>query len=173
MRDTFRVLADSSHKILDWPGVLQRAEAWRALSSVVVWTNGCFDMLHVGHLRSLETARSLGDLLVVGINSDIAVTRLKGQGRPICPLSDRMALVAALACVDFVVPLDVDNASGAIDALRPQIVCKGDEYSPGRRTLAERDVVERYGGRIVLVPMVSDRSTTEILARARRPSLSR
>src|ERR1700722_6578005 len=92
-----------SLKRIDWPQLLDLRERWRAAGQVVVWTNGCFDILHVGHLRSLQAARRLGDVLVVGVNSDASVATLKGPGRPIFPEAERVELLSGLECVDHVV----------------------------------------------------------------------
>jgi rfaE bifunctional protein nucleotidyltransferase chain/domain len=132
----------------------------------IVFTNGCFDILHLGHLRSLEAARAQGDILVVGINSDTSVRRLKGKGRPIHRQAERAALLAGLKPVDYVVVFDEDTPIETIRALRPDVHVKGGDYKV--EDLPEREAVEGYGGRIVIVPLVTGYSTTKILERLRR-----
>lgn len=143
-------------------------ERYRAAGQVVVWTNGCFDLFHVGHARSLEATRSFGDVLVVGVNSDASVRRLKGSGRPLTPAAERAALVAALGCVDHVVVFDDDTPETCLQNLRPEVHCKGADYAPpGGKPIPERAVVEAYGGRVVFLPLVEGVSTTELIRRIR------
>jgi rfaE bifunctional protein nucleotidyltransferase chain/domain len=143
-------------------------EALRAASRAVVWTNGCFDLFHVGHARSLRAARALGDVLVVGVNSDASVRRLKGSSRPIMPAAERAELVAALACVDYAVVFDEDTPETCIRLLRPAVHCKGADYAPPHgKPLPEAPLVESYGGRVVFLPLGAGLSTTELLRRMR------
>jgi D-beta-D-heptose 7-phosphate kinase / D-beta-D-heptose 1-phosphate adenosyltransferase len=139
----------------------------RAHGGVVVATGGCFDLLHAGHVRTLEAARALGDCLIVCVNSDSSVRRLKGPRRPLVPQEDRAAVLAALACVDAVVVFEEDTPSAALEALRPEIWVKGGDYEgaelPEQRTLAG------WGGRTVLLPLFEGRSTTGLIEAARRP----
>ncbi len=135
----------------------------------LVFTNGCFDIMHRGHVQLLVRARELGDRLLVGLNSDSSTRRLKGSGRPLQPEIDRAACLAALECVDAVVVFDEDTPSDLIAALQPEIMVKGGDYSP--ESLPERDVVEAGGGRIVILPYVEGLSTTELLERANRMNL--
>lgn len=130
----------------------------------VVFTNGCFDILHVGHVRLLRQARAQGDFLVVGLNSDAGVRRLKGESRPIVPQGDRAELLAALECVDAVVVFDEDTPLELIKAIAPDVLVKGGDYKP--EDVVGRDEVEAAGGRLVLVPLVEGRSTTGIAERA-------
>lgn len=135
----------------------------------VVFTNGHFDLLHVGHLRYLRGARALGDLLVVGLNDDICTRRLKGPRRPIVPEDERAELLAALDPVDHVVLFGTDTAIPLIEALQPSIYVKGGDYAvasgaTGKR-LPEADAVRAYGGEIALLPFVPGRSSSEIVAR--------
>ena len=125
------------------------AERLRAAGKRIVLANGCFDLLHVGHVRYLEAARALGDVLFVGINADAAVARLKGPGRPLMPATERAELLAALRAVDHVVVFDDDTADTLITAIRPDIHAKGTDYTP--ETVPERDTVRAYGGRVVIV----------------------
>jgi phosphoheptose isomerase len=143
--------------------------AWAAAGRVVVWTNGCFDIVHAGHLASLTAAAALGDVLVVGINSDAAVGRLKGPGRPLVAAPERAEVLAALRAVDYVVVFDDDTPEGVLADVRPDIHTKGMDYggSDGKR-VPEQAVVEAYGGRVEFLPLVPDRSTTNLVARLQR-----
>jgi rfaE bifunctional protein nucleotidyltransferase chain/domain len=136
----------------------------------VAFANGCFDLLHVGHVRYLEAAREEGDVLVVGVNSDRAVTALKGAGRPVLPGEARAELVAALAAVDYVVVFDDLTAEDILRDLRPHVHCKGTDYSV--ETVPERAVMESLGGRVRIVGDAKNHSTRDLLAemvrRARR-----
>jgi rfaE bifunctional protein nucleotidyltransferase chain/domain len=129
----------------------------------VAFANGCFDLLHVGHVRYLEAAAQEADLLVVAINDDESVRRLKGEGRPILAAEHRAELVAALRCVDFVVVFPEPTVGPLLEALRPDVHCKGTDYTLD--TVPERDVVRAYGGRIAIVGDPKDHSTRELLAR--------
>lgn len=132
----------------------------------VVLTNGCFDLLHAGHLKTLETARSLGDVLVVGVNSDASVRRLKGPGRPLVPQDQRALLVAALECVDYVTIFDDDTAVRLVHTLRPAWYVKGGDYRLDQ--LPETPAARQVGARVVLVPPEPGLSTTGLLGRASR-----
>ena len=149
---------------LDW--LARRCARLRARSARVVLTNGCFDLLHVGHVRYLRTARRLGDCLIVGINGDESVRRLKGPGRPLLPEAERAEVVAALACVDYVVVFQEDTADLLVERLRPDVYVKGADYAPGGggTPLPETRAVAASGGRVELVPLVPGRSTTELVA---------
>lgn len=131
----------------------------------IVFTNGCFDLLHPGHIAHLEAAKSLGDVLIVGINSDAGVARLKGEGRPINRLDDRAQVLAALSCVDHVVPFDDDTAVALVRAIRPDVFVKGGEHR--RENLPEVPIVEAQGGAVHILPTVDDRSTTRVIERIR------
>jgi phosphoheptose isomerase len=150
-------------KIVDWERLLELRDAWRRAGSTVVWTNGCFDLLHAGHVRSLKAARALGDVLVVGLNSDESVRRLKGDGRPIVDAEQRAEVLAALAPVDYVVVFDEDTPEEALARLQPEIHTKGEDYAD--REIPERRVVESYGGRVELLPLVAGLSTTALAER--------
>ena len=138
----------------------------RKRGEIVVFTNGCFDLLHVGHVRSLEAARDLGDRLVVAINLDASVRRLKGEGRPVQTAQVRKEVVAALACVDWVVGFAADTPLRAIQALRPDVLAKGGDWS--LEDIVGREEVEGWGGRVVRLPLVPGHATTATLARNRR-----
>ncbi len=132
----------------------------------VVFTNGVFDLLHVGHVALLEAARAEGDALVVGVNSDASVRRLeKGTDRPLVPEGERARLLAALASVDCVVVFDEETPLALIQRLRPDVLVKGADYA--RRAIVGADQVEAWGGRVVRVPLVKGASTTQLLARLR------
>ncbi|HEX2172384.1 MAG TPA: D-glycero-beta-D-manno-heptose 1-phosphate adenylyltransferase [Dehalococcoidia bacterium] len=141
-------------------------ERLRAGGRLVVFTNGCFDLIHSGHVRYLAAARALGDHLIVGLNSDDSVRRLKGAGRPILPAEDRADILAALRAVDYVVVFDDDTAEPLVAALQPDIYVKGGDYragTDGGKPLPEAAIVARYGGRVELVDLHAGRSTTDII----------
>lgn len=133
----------------------------------VVFTNGCFDLLHPGHIRSLETARGLGDVLIVGINSDESVRTLKGEGRPVIPEQERAEILASLECVDAVVIFDEFTPQRVVAALVPDVLVKGGDW-PGNQIVG-REEVEAAGGKVVLVDVVPGYSTTDILKKIREP----
>lgn len=148
--------------------LLAERARWRAAGKVVVWTNGTFDLLHPGHVASLQQARGLGDVLVVGVNSDRSVKGYKGPTRPILTQDERVAMLAALECVDFVTVFDEPTPERVLAALRPDIHCKGAEYAPPHgRPVPERATVEGYGGRIEYLPLVPGLSSTDVIARVR------
>jgi len=144
--------------------LLELRRSWRAGRLTVVSTNGCFDVLHVGHLDSLTRAAELGDILVVLVNSDASVRRAKGRRRPVNPVQDRVRLLRALAPVDHVCVFDQDDPAAALAELCPDVHCKGEEYAQARH-LPERAVVERAGGRMEFLPRTHEVSTTSILSR--------
>ncbi|HET9794328.1 MAG TPA: D-glycero-beta-D-manno-heptose 1-phosphate adenylyltransferase [Thermoanaerobaculia bacterium] len=141
------------------------AEKLRREGRKLVFANGAFDLLHVGHVRYLEAARREGDFLVVGVNSDASVRRLKGEGRPILPEGERAELVAALRCVDAVVVFDESSPAALIGELRPSVHAKGTDYTP--ESVPERAAVEEAGGRVVIVGDPKDHATTALVARLR------
>lgn len=143
----------------------RRLDAHRRQGRRVVFTNGCFDILHRGHITYLSRAKALGDRLVVGVNSDESIRRLKGPLRPINALDDRMQLLAALSCVDHLVAFDEDTPCDLIRALRPDVFVKGGDYTRDR--LPEVPIVEAYGGSVRILPLVADRSTTDLIERIR------
>jgi rfaE bifunctional protein nucleotidyltransferase chain/domain len=140
---------------------------WRAQGRKVVWTNGVFDLIHAGHVRSLRDAKALGDVLIVGINSDESAKKFKGAGRPLMCQEDRAELLSALDMVDFVTIFEESDPSAALARLQPDIHCKGEEYANGDRPVPERSVVEGYGGTIRFLPLHPGRSTTGLLERIR------
>jgi D-beta-D-heptose 7-phosphate kinase/D-beta-D-heptose 1-phosphate adenosyltransferase len=145
-----------SHEELVW--VIQEH---RRRGERIVFTNGCFDLLHVGHIRYLQQARGLGDRLVVGLNNDASVRQLKGAGRPVLPQDERAGILAALACVDYVTLFGDATPLALIQLLRPDILVKGGDYTPD--TVVGRDDVEAYGGTVAIVPYVAGVSTTGII----------
>jgi D-beta-D-heptose 7-phosphate kinase/D-beta-D-heptose 1-phosphate adenosyltransferase len=153
-------------KILAREALVERITAARRAGQRVVFTNGCFDLLHVGHVRYLAEARGAGDLLVVGINSDASVRRLKGPGRPLVAEGARAEVLAALAAVDLVTVFDEDTPAELIAAVVPDVLVKGADWTPDR--VVGRDVVEAHGGRVLLVPVVEGFSTTALAERIRQ-----
>lgn len=141
--------------------LLELRQAWREAGRVVVTTNGCFDLLHPGHVRFLQQARAQGEVLIVGLNSDESVRRLKGQGRPLFSQEDRAAMLAALRCVDVVVIFDEVLANGLLAQLRPDIHCKGGDYTATE--LPEAEVIRQGGGQIRILPFAEGYSTTGLL----------
>ncbi len=139
------------------------ALALRKTGKTLVFTNGCFDILHVGHVSYLEAAKRLGDVLIVGVNSDDSVRRLKGASRPINPESDRAMLLSALKSVDFTCIFEEDTPLNLITALQPDVLVKGGDYTP--ETIVGADVVWTRGGRVVVLPFVAGKSTTNIIHR--------
>jgi D-beta-D-heptose 7-phosphate kinase/D-beta-D-heptose 1-phosphate adenosyltransferase len=146
------------------PGPLALARAVRAAGGTVVATGGCFDLLHPGHIRTLEAARALGDCLVVCLNSDASAARLKGPGRPVLGVEDRAAVLSALRCVDGVLVFDEDTPAAPLERLRPHVWAKGADYA--ERELPEAAVLSRWGGEVVLLPFVDGKSTTRIIEEA-------
>lgn len=138
----------------------------RAAGQRIVFTNGCFDILHAGHVRYLTQARSLGDCLVLGLNTDASVRRLKGETRPVNRELDRAEVVGALAAVDYVVLFDEPTAEALVEKVRPAVYAKGGDYT--RETLPEAKIVERYGGEVQFIDLVPGRSTTKIIERINR-----
>lgn len=155
----------SENRILSCAELQRRLGRPGERAAQVVFTNGCFDLLHTGHAVILEAARALGDLLVVGINSDASVQRLKGPARPLVPIEQRALLIASLRSVDYVVVFEEDTPLELITALVPDILVKGEDYPLER--IVGREVVESHGGRIARLPLVGGLSTTDLLARIR------
>ncbi len=153
-------------KILDRAGAVAWVQEQKAAGRTVVFANGCFDILHVGHVRYLQAARAEGDALVVGINDDASTRRLKGPGRPILPEHDRALLVASLACVDRVVLFSEDTVESLLRALVPDVHAKGTDYTA--ESVPERAVMAELGGRVAIVGDPKDHSTRDLLARLRR-----
>lgn len=153
--------SDAKIKNRDVLAVMMAAE--REKGRRIVFTNGCFDLLHAGHVKYLQKARSLGDLLILGLNSDASVRRLKGEKRPLIGEEERAHILAALDCIDYVVVFDEDTPLELIKALKPHILAKGGDYTADG--VVGKDVVEAYGGRVELVSFVDGKSTTNIIER--------
>ena len=150
-------------KVVDRASLGRLVDERRARGETIVLTNGCFDIIHIGHLRYLEQARAEGDVLVVGINSDRSVRALKGPGRPVIPEIDRAEVLAHLSTVDYVCVFDEDTCEALIELVRPHVYVKG--AGQAVETIAEAPLVQRLGARIVIMPMVHGRSTTSIVER--------
>jgi rfaE bifunctional protein nucleotidyltransferase chain/domain len=153
----------SAHNVLSREQLTRIVLDARASGARIVLANGCFDVLHVGHIRYLQGARELGDLLVVGVNSDRQVAIQKGVGRPILPDRERAELIAALDCVSYVTIFDEPTVEELLLALKPDVHAKGTDYTVD--TVPEREVVRSYGGRVAIVGDPKDHSTSEILSR--------
>lgn len=149
------------HKVLDAAAAVRRVKAWKEQGEKVVFTNGCFDVFHAGHVDSLTRARALGDRLIVGLNSDRSVKKLKGEARPINGELDRVAVLAALECVDVVVIFDEDTPERLLSLIRPDVLAKGGDYRP------ERIAGAAYAGRVEILPLLPGFSSTSIIDRLR------
>jgi rfaE bifunctional protein nucleotidyltransferase chain/domain len=150
-------------EVLDRRTLAERIAADRAAGRTVAFANGVFDLLHVGHVRYLQAAAAEGDRLIVAVNDDDSVRRLKGEGRPILAAADRAELVAALRGVDYVVIFPEPTVGPLLDLLEPDVHCKGTDYAVD--TVPEREIVKAYGGRIAIVGDPKDHSTRDLLAR--------
>jgi rfaE bifunctional protein nucleotidyltransferase chain/domain len=155
-------------EILDRDELVARIQRDRARGLTHAFANGCFDLLHVGHTRYLEAARREADRLIVAINGDNSVRALKGPGRPLLPAADRAALVSALRAVDYVVLFDEPDVHALLALLKPDVHCKGTDYTVD--TVPERETVRAYGGRIAIVGDPKDHSTRDLIARVRGSS---
>jgi rfaE bifunctional protein nucleotidyltransferase chain/domain len=156
--------AEPSSKIVPLSSLLSIRQQLRASQQTVVFTNGCFDLLHVGHVRFLVEASALGDMLVVAVNSDSSVRRIKGPGRPIVPERERAEIVAAFEAVDLVVCFSDATAVTLVTALEPDVVCKGGDYDESD-TLPEAAAAATFGGRFLLLSRTYARSTSELVDR--------
>jgi D-glycero-beta-D-manno-heptose 1-phosphate adenylyltransferase len=155
-------------KILDPDRLAAIAGSLRAEGRKLVLTNGCFDLLHLGHVRYLQAARALGDALAVAINGDDSVRALKGKGRPLNSESDRAEIVAALECVDYTVIFPEVRVTGLIEKVRPSIYVKGGDYTPASLDPEERAALEKIGTEIRIVPFEPGYSTSELIDRMKR-----
>jgi len=154
-------MIDATLRILDRDSLITRVTAEKAKGSRIVLANGCFDVLHAGHIRYLKGARSLGDVLVVAINADAQVAKLKGEGRPVLADRERAELVASLEAVDWVSIFDEPTVTELLLLLKPDVHAKGTDYT--EETVPERDVVRSYGGSVAIVGDPKNHSTTEIM----------
>jgi D-beta-D-heptose 7-phosphate kinase/D-beta-D-heptose 1-phosphate adenosyltransferase len=157
-------LAPEDKIVFDWSVLDERLVEWRRAGRRIGFTNGCFDLLHRGHIRLLAEARAACDLLIVGLNSDASTRRLKGHGRPINPAGGRAEVLAALEAVDLVVVFDSDTPLELIKRVRPHVLVKGADYA--KEEVVGHDFVEAAGGRVVLVDLVPGHSTSAIVKRA-------
>lgn len=156
-------MSEDSISVVDRSKLDTLSRRLKAQGKIIVTTNGCFDLLHVGHVRILKAAKSLGDILIVGINSDDSVRQLKGPARPITEENDRAEILMSLSCVDYVTIFSEDTPVEFLREVKPDIHVKGSDYSPD--TLAETPVVENNGGKIVILELVPERSTSSIVSR--------
>jgi rfaE bifunctional protein nucleotidyltransferase chain/domain len=157
-------------KILTREALLRAARRERAAGKKIVFANGAFDLLHVGHVRYLEAARREGDWLAVGVNSDRSVRAAKGDGRPILPENERAEIVSALGCVDAVVLFDEDSPASLLAELKPDVHAKGTDYTSG--SVPERHVVAAYGGRTAIVGDPKDHATSDLVAKIQLTAVS-
>jgi len=155
-------------KIVDPTRLRDALAGVREQGRSIVFTNGCFDVLHAGHLQLLESAAELGDVLVVGLNGDASVRRLKGPARPFVPFHERAEILAELGVVDFVVGFEEDTPGNLIAAVLPDVLVKGGDWSPDR--IVGRELVESRGGRVVSIPLRAGRSTSALVGRIRSRS---
>lgn len=151
---------DYNARILSWDAMKTERERLRTAGRKVVFTNGAFDILHLGHLTYMTFAREQGDCLVVGLNSDASVRRYKSDKRPIVPQQERATMLAGLKCVDYVVVFDQDEPKELIAHLLPDVLVKGEDWA---HYVSGRDVVEAHGGKVVLAKLVEGRSTTNVI----------
>lgn len=153
-------------KICDIEELKRRLAQWRVKSDHIVFTNGCFDILHVGHLHTLKTSIQLGDKLIVGLNSDASVSRLKGKERPIVNQLDRSEMLAALEMVDAVIIFEDDTPEELIQLIKPDVLCKGGDWSI--ENIVGGDFVKSYGGRVVSIPFVQGYSSSSLINKIKR-----
>ena len=129
----------------------------------IVWTNGCFDLLHVGHVRYLQNAKKLGDLLIVGLNSDESIKKLKGPSRPLQPEDERAEILSSLEFVDYVLIFPETSVENYLEMFKPDVFAKGGDYTLEKLNQSERKIVEGYGGKIALINLIEGKSTTNII----------
>jgi rfaE bifunctional protein nucleotidyltransferase chain/domain len=169
-----KLLQHTKQKIMLRNELAQHVHQRQAAGERAVFTNGYFDLLHLGHVRYLEEARNLGDFLVLALNSDDSARKFKGSGRPITPQMERAEILAALTCVDYVTIFEEATANALVNLLQPAIYVKGGDYAgssdgtPDTNRLPEAKVVQSYGGTIRLIPYVPGHSTTELIATIKR-----
>ena len=156
---------DVETRLTSWAEIERIRTGYRQGGKKVVFTNGCFDVLHAGHIRYLEAARSLGDVLLVGLNSNASVQRLKGAGRPLVDEEDRAVLLTALRCVDYVIRFDEDTPLKLITMLLPDVLVKGGDYQPAH--IVGRDTVIAQGGEVVTIPFVAGKSTSGLIEKVK------
>ena len=155
--------------ILDKSALIIEIQKWRAANKKVIFTNGCFDLLHVGHLRTFNEAKKLGDLLIVGINSDHSVKTLKGKTRPLISERDRAELISALKPVDYVIIFDEVDVSNLLETVQPEVYVKGGDYT--LENLPEKETLIRFNIEVKFIPLVAGISTTELINRIRKANI--
>lgn len=153
-------------KIVTWDELKKAVERHRNEGKTIVFTNGCFDILHVGHVQYLQEARRMGDLLILGLNSDASVRAIKGEKRPLVPQAERAEVVAALTTVDYVTLFDETTPLRLIEFLRPDCLVKGGDWKEA--SVVGRDLVHSWGGRVVIIPLTEGASTTNIVEKILR-----
>jgi D-beta-D-heptose 7-phosphate kinase/D-beta-D-heptose 1-phosphate adenosyltransferase len=162
-KEEYMGIVTAREKILERSEMAARAEALRAQGKRIVFSNGCFDLIHVGHLRYLWAARQKGDCLIVAVNSDESMRRIKGPERPILDAEHRKIVLAAFSCVDYVVEFDEDTPCNLLREIHPDILVKGATYSI--EGVVGREIVEEYGGKIMTLELTEGNSTTDIIGR--------
>jgi D-beta-D-heptose 7-phosphate kinase/D-beta-D-heptose 1-phosphate adenosyltransferase len=160
-------LAPEEKIVFDWAVLDEHMAEWRRLSLRVGFTNGCFDLLHPGHVKLLAGARAACDRLVVGLNGDASVTRIKGAGRPVQPVQSRAEVLAALEAVDLIVVFDEDTPEKLIERVKPNVLVKGSDYK--REDVVGHAIVEALGGEVILIDLVPGQSTSAMVERTRAP----
>ena len=158
------------NKLLDMKELARRSREMRAAGKTLVATNGCFDLLHVGHVRYLKKARALGDALIVGLNGDESVRKLKGANRPVSGELDRAEVLRALECIDFVVIFSEERATKFLEAAAPAIYAKGGDYTRESLDPEERAVLEKLGSKIEIIPFEDGYSTSDLIGKLRKRS---
>ncbi len=153
-------------KVISLPGLKRKIARLKKNGQRVVFTNGCFDILHYGHVKYLQDARAKGDYLVVAVNSDASIKRIKTKNRPVIAQGDRLKTLAALACVDFVILFNEDNPLRLIKTLKPDVLIKGADWD--KKKIIGADFVESYGGKVLTVNLVKGRSTSAIIEKILR-----
>ncbi|MDZ7265342.1 MAG: adenylyltransferase/cytidyltransferase family protein [candidate division KSB1 bacterium] len=159
------------NKVITFQQLLQLMQKARSTGNKIAWTNGCFDIIHVGHVDYLEKSKSYADLLIVGLNSDVSVKKLKGELRPIFSQADRARVLAAIEYVDHIIIFDEPSPIDYIRTLQPDFYIKGGDYTIDTIDQTERRAVEAYGGRIVLLPMVPGVSTSVVVEKIKQLSI--
>jgi rfaE bifunctional protein nucleotidyltransferase chain/domain len=152
---------DPRHKIKPIQELKEIVENHRSSGRTVVFANGCFDLVHAGHIRYLESAKALGDILIVGINNDSCVAALKGAGHPLQPEADRAEILASMACVDYVLLFDAPTVDGILKVLEPDVHAKGTDYTED--SVPERETVRAYGGQVAIAGDPKDHSTRDLI----------
>ena len=155
--------SEQADKITDLAGLKLKVEAWRAAKQKIVFTNGCFDLLHAGHVTYLEAAKKTGDKLILGLNTDRSVSALKGPTRPVIHENDRARVLAALEAIDAVILFDEDTPLNLIHEVKPDVIVKGDDYT--EEQVVGGTEVKSWGGQVKLIPLVQGRSTSKIIAK--------